>query len=43
VDAALASVRDRAALGRLDADERQQWRRLRQEVDALLLKVAPKK
>jgi hypothetical protein len=42
-DADLVSVRDSAALGRLDADEQQQWQRLWQDVDALLLKVAPKK
>jgi serine/threonine-protein kinase len=42
-DLTLASVRDRAALARLDADERQQWRKLWQEVDALLGKVAPRK
>jgi tetratricopeptide (TPR) repeat protein/tRNA A-37 threonylcarbamoyl transferase component Bud32 len=42
-DSDLAAVRDPAALARLDADERQQWRRLWQEVDALLQKVTPKK
>jgi serine/threonine-protein kinase len=42
-DTDLASVRDKPGLARLDADERQQWRKLWEEVDALLLKVAPKK
>jgi serine/threonine-protein kinase len=42
-DTDLASVRDKPGLARLDADERHQWQRLWQEVDALLLKVAPKK
>jgi Flp pilus assembly protein TadD len=42
-DADLVSLRDAAALVRLDADERQQWQKLWQEVDALLRKVAPKK
>jgi hypothetical protein len=39
----LASVRDKPALAGLDTDERQQWQGLWQEVDAVLLKVAPKK
>jgi serine/threonine-protein kinase len=42
-DPALASVRDPAALARLDADERQQWRRLWQDVDALRQRVSRKK
>jgi tetratricopeptide (TPR) repeat protein len=42
-DATLASVRDKPALARLDADERQQWRQLWQEVDILLQKLGPKK
>jgi tetratricopeptide (TPR) repeat protein len=42
-DTDLVSVRDPAALGRLDGDERQQWQGLWQEVEALLVKVAPKK
>jgi tetratricopeptide (TPR) repeat protein len=41
-DADLASVRDKAALARLDADERQQWQRLWQQVDAVLRAVTPK-
>jgi hypothetical protein len=42
-DADLVSVRGAAALDRLDADERQQWQRLWQDVDALLRKVASTK
>jgi hypothetical protein len=42
-DTDLASVRDAAALDRLDADERQQWHRLWQDVDTLLRKVAATK
>jgi hypothetical protein len=42
-DTDLASVRDKPALARLDADERQQWQLLWQDVEALLVKVAPKK
>jgi serine/threonine-protein kinase len=42
-DTDLASVRDKPALAGLDADERQQWQRLWQEVDALLRKVAAKR
>jgi hypothetical protein len=42
-DTDLASVRDKPALAHLDANKRQQWLRLWQEIDALLLKVAPKK
>jgi tetratricopeptide (TPR) repeat protein/tRNA A-37 threonylcarbamoyl transferase component Bud32 len=42
-DTDLASVRDKPGLARLDADERQQWQRLWEEVDALLRKVAAKK
>jgi tetratricopeptide (TPR) repeat protein len=41
-DPDLVSVRDQAALDRLDADERQQWQGLWQQVDALLRKVASK-
>jgi hypothetical protein len=35
-DSDLATVRDQAALDRLDADEQQQWRRLWHDVDVLL-------
>jgi serine/threonine-protein kinase len=42
-DADLHSVRERTALGRLDADERQQWWRLWQEVDVLLARTRPSK
>jgi tetratricopeptide (TPR) repeat protein len=42
-DPDLASVRAPEALDRLDADERQQWRRLWQDVDALLEKPAARK
>jgi tetratricopeptide (TPR) repeat protein len=42
-DTDFVSVRDQAALAQLDADERQQWQRLWQEVDALLQKVTPRK
>jgi serine/threonine-protein kinase len=42
-DSDLASVRDDAALSRLDADERKQWQRLWRDVDALLRVVAAKK
>jgi serine/threonine-protein kinase len=39
----LASVRDRSGLDRLDTDERQQWQRLWQQVDAILLALASRK
>jgi tetratricopeptide (TPR) repeat protein len=42
-DTDLVSVRDGPALGRLDADERQQWQRLWQDVDVLIRKTNPKK
>jgi tetratricopeptide (TPR) repeat protein len=42
-DADLASVRDLSVLATLDGDERQQWRRLWQDVDALLRKLPSKK
>jgi hypothetical protein len=40
-DSALAAVRNKPGLARLDADEGQQGRQLWQQVDALLRKVAP--
>ncbi len=42
-DSDLASLRDLEPLGRLDADERQQWRNFWQEVDALLARTRPGK
>jgi Flp pilus assembly protein TadD len=42
-DADLASVRDQAALDKLPADEQQEWRRLWDDVAALLKKVETKR
>jgi serine/threonine-protein kinase len=42
-DTDLAGVRDAAALARLDASEQEQWRRLWQDVDGLLQKLAKPK
>jgi tetratricopeptide (TPR) repeat protein len=42
-DTDLAGVRDQTALARLDAGEQQQWRRIWQEVDGLLQKLAKTK
>jgi hypothetical protein len=42
-DTDLASVRDKAALDRLPEDERRQWRKLWEDVAAVLQKVEPQK
>jgi hypothetical protein len=42
-DTDLASVRDKAALDKLPEDERQHWRKLWEDVAALLKKVEPQK
>jgi serine/threonine-protein kinase len=42
-DTDLASIRDKAALDRLPEDERQHWRKLWEDVAALLKKVEPQK
>jgi tetratricopeptide (TPR) repeat protein len=41
-DRDLAGIREKAALDKLPAEERQQWQRLWHDVDALLRAVAPK-
>jgi hypothetical protein len=42
-DTDLASVRDKAALDKLAEDERRQWRKLWEDVAAVLKKVEPQK